>query len=181
MKTALASLAAFLAAATGAHFATLYLLPGHIMSTARGAMIERGLPLHTFVHSPRVTPETQTIVRPAPDLAYAICLIDVSAGPVRVEAPRWNGYGSLSVFDARTDNVVVASLDNQANPDAGPVRLLLRRKGRDHDYRMDVPPEGEPVDLGSDEALVLIRRLAPTPEAFAAAEALMAQTLCSPL
>ncbi|HRK67250.1 MAG TPA: hypothetical protein PKY73_06825, partial [Hyphomonas sp.] len=70
MRIPFIGLITFLIGFAAAHFLTLNALPGRIMSKAREAMVERGLPLHHWQMSPRVTPETQTIVRPSPDLAY---------------------------------------------------------------------------------------------------------------
>jgi uncharacterized membrane protein len=126
--------------------------------------------------SPRVTPQTQTIVRPSPDLAYAICLIDVSNGPVTITVPTWPEYGSLSVFDAGTDNVYAGSLDARSPGAAGARTLVIALEGQDA-----AAPEGaDLVTLKKPEALALIRRLAPTQGLYDAAAALLPASTCGP-
>ncbi|MFN4024999.1 MAG: DUF1254 domain-containing protein [Hyphomonas sp.] len=177
-RPVLAGLAAFIAAFLLAHFLVLGALPGRIMSTVRGQMEERGLPLHHWQVSPRVTPETQTIVRPSPDLAYAICLIDVSAGPVELVVPAWPEYGSLSVFDAGTDNVYAGSLDARANGATGMRRVIV---GLESQELSRFGADADQVILRKPQALALIRRLAPSQAAWEAAAALIPASRCAPL
>lgn len=173
----LAGIAAFVAAFLIAHFLVLSALPGRIMSTVREQMEERGLPLHHWQMSPRVTPQTQTVVRPSPDLAYAICLIDLSGGPVELVVPAWPDYGSLSIFDADTDNVYAGSLDARAEDATGVRRVIVATP--DHDlYQYG---DADQVIVSKPEALALIRRLAPSQAAWEAAAALIPASRCAPL
>lgn len=174
----LAGIAAFVAAFLIAHFLVLGALPSRIMSTVRGQMEERGLPLHHWQMSPRVTPETQTVVRPSPDLAYAICLIDLSGGPVELVAPAWPDYGSLSIFDADTDNVYAGSLDARGDKATGMRRIIVGLARHELDrYGADA----EQVVLNKPQAIALIRRLAPSQAAWEAAAALIPASRCAPL
>ena len=86
-----------------------------IMAAAQDSMAERGVGMYRWVAAARMTPQSQTIVRPSPDLAYAICRFDVADGPVLLTAPVSDTYGSLSIFDARTNNVFVASLQKDSD------------------------------------------------------------------
>lgn len=170
-------LAAFAVTFLIAHFVVLSALPGKIMSTVRGQMVERGMPVHAWAMSPRVTPETQPVVRPSPDLAYAICLIDLSNGPVELSVPAWPEYGSLSIFEADTDNVYAGSLDARAEGTPGIRRVIVALEGQDlYQYG-----EAEQVILSKPEALALIRRLAPSQAAYEAAAALIPASRCAPL
>lgn len=177
-RPVLAGVAAFLAAFLMAHFLVLGALPARIMSTARGQMEERGLPLHHWQMSPRVTPETQTIVRPSPDLAYTICLIDVSAGPVELAVPVWPDYGSLSIFDADTDNVYAGSLDARIEGAPELRRVIVGLESQEL-YRYGA--DAEQVILRKPQALALIRRLAPDQAAWTAAAALAPESRCGPV
>lgn len=178
MRYLLAGLAAFVAAFLIAHFLVLGALPGRIMSTVRERMADGGVPLHHWQMSPRVTPQTQTIVRPSPDLAYAICLIDVSEGPVELVVPAWPEYGSLSIFDADTDNVYAGSLDARANGATGMRRVIV---GLDSQELYRYGADGEQVILRKPKAIALIRRLAPSQAAWEAAAALIPASRCAPL
>lgn len=177
MRAFFTGLAAFAVTFLIAHFVVLSALPGKIMSTVRGQMVERGMPVHAWAMSPRVTPETQPVVRPSPDLAYAICLIDLSKGPVELSVPAWPEYGSLSVFEADTDNVYAGSLDARADGTPGIRRVIVALEGQDlYQYG-----EAEQVILKKPEALALIRRLAPSHAAYEAAAALIPASRCAPL
>jgi len=176
MRLPVTGLVAFIAGFAAVHFAVLIALPDYIMSTARERMTGSGIALHTWRTSPRVTPQTQTIVRPSPDLAYALCLIDASGGPVTVSVPTWPEYGSLSIFDASTDNVYAGSLDARL-PGAPGVRKII----------VALPDQDVPAEDGVDivrvrkpEALALIRRLAPSQGLYDAAAALVPISTCGP-
>ena len=102
------------------------------------------------------------MVRPSPDLAYSSCAFDLSGGPLLIEAaPSPNqGYVSLSVFAANTDNIAV--FDSAQSPQG--MRFGLAREGQ-------VVPQGERVVISpSDRGIVLDRRLAPSAELFAAVD-----------
>jgi uncharacterized membrane protein len=167
---------AFFAGLVAVHFAVLNALPGYIMGKARSRFLDAGLPAHRWQMSPRVTPQTQTIVRPAPDLAYAICLVDLSGGPVTLSVPTWPEYGSLSVFDAHTDNVYAGSLD--ARLPGAPGRLTIMVAMPDQTV---TAAEGETIVRVKDpEALALVRRLAPSQGLYDAAAALVPISTCGP-
>lgn len=177
MRLPIYGLIAFLAGLVAAHFIVLNALPGRIMAKARGAMVERGLPQHHWQMSPRVTPESQTIVRASPDLAYSICLIDLSEGPVAVSVPTWPEYGSLSVFDARTDNVYAGSLDARLPGAPGARRIVVALPGQD----VTAEDGAEIVRVKKPQALALIRRLAPSQGLYDAAAVLVPASTCGPV
>lgn len=158
----------FLASLGSAHFATLHLIPSIIMERAQATMEDRGIPMYQWVASPRQTPETQTVVRPSPDLSYAVCRFDVRDGPVLISAPGWAGYGSLSIFDERTNNVFVASLDGQG---AQVMALNWRSKGQQ-------TAGAQPIFMSNGRGLALIRRLAPDPDTHTEATNLVADAKC---
>lgn len=176
MRIPVIGLGAFVIGFVAVHFIVLNALPGRIMSTARDR-IGGQVPLHTWQMSARITPQTQTIVRPSPDLAYAICVIDLSTGPVEIAVPTWPEYGSLSIFDAHTDNVYAGSLDARAPDAPGYRRILVAMEGQDTDTG-DIT---DIVTVGSPEALALIRRLAPTQGLYDAAAALVPASTCGPI
>ena len=177
MKGFLTGLAAFLITGALVHFVVLNALPGKIMTKVRDRMMEGGLTENAWRMSPRTSPETQTVVRPAPDLAYTICLINLSGGPVELTAPTWPDYGSLSVFAATTDNVYAGSLDARASGTPIVRRVIVAMDGQ------AVPEMGsaDVVRVKQPEALALIRRLAATQDAYDAAAALVPDSSCKPL
>jgi uncharacterized membrane protein len=165
------SLVLFAVVAFGSHYVTVRAIPGFIMSKAQNMLESQGAAQYQWVASPRQTPQTQRIVRPSPDLSYAICRFDVSDGPVLISAPGWDGYGSLSIFDDQTNNVFVANLDGE---DASVVLLNWRDKG----ISMDKLPEGTQSVFLKDTGIAVIRRLAPIDEDHAASADLVSQARC---
>ncbi|MBU1286479.1 MAG: DUF1254 domain-containing protein [Alphaproteobacteria bacterium] len=177
MRGFLVGLGAFVVTFALAHFVVLNAVPGKIMSKVRERMMANGLPMQQWQMTPRVSPENQRVVRPAPDLAYAICVIDLTDGPVELDVPSWNAYGSLSVFSARTDNVYAGSLDARAAGTPAMRRVVVATSKQD----VSASGDAEIVRVEQPEALALVRRLAPTQEAYDAAAALMPESLCKPL
>lgn len=161
----------FAASAFGAHYFTIRVVPGFIMNKVQSTFEAQGLPLNHFVASPRQTPETQRVVRPSPDLSYAVCRFDVSDGPVVISAPAWDGYGSLSIFDGQTNNVFVASLDGQA------ASVVLHNATMPVDYSGDMTSSNSAVQI-EGAGIALIRRLAPTDEAHQTSADLVREARC---
>lgn len=148
------------------HVAVLWAAPGIIMDRAMAAMKERGIPTHSFRLAPRMTPQTQTVVRPSPDLAYSLCLFDFTRGNevVRIAAAAHAGYASVSLYDARTDNFAT-----------------LRDEGEGIDAVL-LPP-GAPARPGaivapSETGVILIRRLAPSEQAYRQVAQIAVQDRC---
>ena len=163
----------FAVSALIAHVFLLLGLPSSIMSKAREALMARGIVVHEWSASPQMTPETQTIVRPSPDLAYAICLFDVTAGPIEISAPAWDGYASLALFDRKTNNVFTTSLDSEIEAPRGVIVA-----GKD---ALIVPDAYDlPVVTLEGEGIALVRRLAPGTDLYERAQALVPQSTCGP-
>ncbi len=146
-----------LACAAAAHALTLHFAPSIIMSRAMDVLAERGVALHAFTPTPRVTPQTQQVVRSSPDLYYALCRYDLSDPETRLTVAMgpWPDYQSLAFFDARTDNFAT-----------------LRGTGKAVSVRLLPPgsaPEAAAIVSPSAEGVILIRRLAPDAARFAAA------------
>lgn len=167
---ALLTLVVLLASIAAGHAAVLHLAPSFIMGRAMAAMEQRGIPTHAFRLAPRMTPQTQTVVRPSPDLAYSLCLFDFSDGveAVEIEAAAWGDYASVSLFDERTDN-------------------FARQRGNGERIALRLLPPGSPeaksradgiVVAPSHSGIVLIRRLAPTKQAYREIEKIAVQDEC---
>lgn len=166
MKPWFGPLAVLLACAVAAHFAVLQFAPGLIMSRALDELARRGVALHDFTAPQRITPQTQTVVRPSPDLFYALCRYDLNNPGMElvVRMAEWPDYQSLSFFDSGTDNF--ASL--RGTDKAVTVRLLAPGSA---------PQEGAIISP-SAKGVILIRRLAPDALSFAAAAETSAQDHC---
>lgn len=173
MNAALKYTLAFALAAGAGHLATIMAAPRAIMHAALGKLSNDGAAINRFVFGDRVTRQSRNVVRPSPDLAYASCVYDLSGGPLLVTAapsPE-GGYVSISVFDARTDNIAV--FDSSQHPQG--IRFVLAREGQ-------AVPDGERIVRAQyDDGVILDRRLAPTAEMFAAADQARRMDSCAPL
>lgn len=117
-----------------------------------------------FAISPRVTPESQRVVRSSPDMLYALCVMDLTQGDWEVVTHPWPGYGSVSIFAANTDNIETRSLGPGVE-----AAVTITIGGPD----ADLSPPGS-------QAMVLVRRLAPTAELYATARDVASQDACRP-
>jgi uncharacterized membrane protein len=153
----LGPLGALLVCAAGVHALTLHFAPEVIMARAMAGLAERGVALHRFTVPQRVTPQTQNIVRSSPDLYYALCRYDLSNPGMQLtlQLGDWPDYQSLSLFDARTDNFATLRGVGKA------VTLTLLPPGSASQPGAIVSP--------TDKGVILIRRLAPSAERYAAA------------
>jgi uncharacterized membrane protein len=163
---------AFAGALAVGHVATIVAAPWAIMHKAMEKLGQGGPP-NQFHFGGRTNSHARAVVRPSPDLAYASCIYDLSAGPVAVSAAptQGGGYVSLSVFDGRTDNIAV--FDSLTHP-AG-IAFVLAMPGQ------AVPNGAEIVRSRSARGIILDRRQAPTAEAFAVADAARRADRCAPL
>lgn len=171
-------LVAAIVAALAAHLVVIGLIPRVIMSVAMERIADRSGGWNRLLHAPRVTAQGQEIVRSSPDLAYSSCALDLTRGPVRLEIHPSGGYASIAIYGANTDTRFV--LNDRQMPEAGragaqPVRLLVVGPRSPVAAR----PGEITVSVPSTQALVLVRRLAATPEAFARIEAVRRQDSCA--
>ncbi len=157
MRRWLGPIAVLLVAAAATHAAALHFAPAFIMSRAMDALAARGVALHRFTTPARISPQTQTVVRSSPDLYYALCRYDLSNPGMQLDVRMgdWPDYQSLSFFAAQTDNFATIRGTGRAVA----VRLL---------------PPGSATETGAivsptAKGVILIRRLAPSAERFAAA------------
>lgn len=162
----LGPLAALILTAIGAHWATLAFAPSVIMDRALDALADRGIALHAFTAPTRITPQTQAVVRSSPDLFYSLCRYDLSQPGSRLEVTmaQWPDYQSLSFFDAETNNF-----------------LTYRGTGERIAVSIAAPGTAEAQTIASPttRGVVLIRRLAPTQEAFEVAKTISVGDACT--
>lgn len=157
--------------AVAAHAAVVLATPRVIMRVAEGRIADQAGSDNRWLHAPRATPQNQQVVRSSPDLAYSACAWDVSAGPVLITAPGWDDYWSLTVYDSRTDNVLVR---NDRTSAAGASILLVPSGG----WFGDVPDSAEVVRAPSTRGVALLRYLAPTDESFREADRVRSAAVC---
>jgi uncharacterized membrane protein len=152
------------------HVVAVLALPNVIMNIAMTRIATTAGGVNKIVHNPRVTPKNQAIVRSSPDLAYSLCVLDLSKGPVRINLGKSADYVSAAFYGANTDNVFTLK-DDRFGPEGA--RIIVAVKGG------AVPQTGEVlVELPSEKGLLLVRRLAPNAETFARIDAERAGDRC---
>lgn len=165
-----------LALATIFHAAAIWLLPSGIVALFTARSTERFGINHVATQG-LPTDQSRSVVRPSPDLLYAVCLYDVSDHPLILESDLPDNYWSLSLFAANSDNFFAVN-DRQVQ---GPhPRYLLAR---------DAKPSGLPPDLAglpviqapSKTGVVLFRNLVLDPKAIEAAEVAQKSAKCTPV
>jgi len=164
-------LAATLATALLVHFGTLYALPRLVM---RRALRTVGEP-NSMHFGTRPTAASRVVVRPSPDILYAICPFDLSSGPLRVIASvPHSTYWSVSAFDAATNNFFVRN-DREVTGDS--IELLLVRRGQT--LRLsDNALQRVMVFAPSKRGLLLFRTVIDDDRHLSALEALQRQDRC---
>lgn len=110
-----------LALAAGLHVLIVWLIP-HAITLAFVRGVSKQVGYNTVLRPPLPTHQSRSVVAPSPDLLYAVCVFDVSAGPVRISARRPPGYWSLSLYDRNSDNFFGIN-DNEIKGDT--VELIL--------------------------------------------------------
>ncbi len=151
-----------------AHIAAVHAAPRLLMQVAIERLSAAGF--NRWQIADRVTPASRQIVRPSPDFAYSACVFDLNEGPVILTAAPWNSYWSLSLYAANSDNFFVID-DREAQYGA---EITLVQRGRPH-------PEGasQVVESPSRRGVALIRRLAPSPDTYAAAAEVARGDMCT--
>lgn len=172
IRQALVFLGMMLVFAAAFHGAAIVAAPSVVMGVAMDRVGQRGVAVNQWHWRDRVTPAMRDIVQPSPDLAYGACAYDLQQGPVRIRVMPGAGYVGLSLYADNTDNFFTV---NDRVMQAQPYEIALVARGSS-------PPQGavNVVESPTRRGLALERRLAPTPEAFAAADAARRGGVCEP-
>lgn len=157
------------------HAVALYALPRVIMGVAL-TKIGQGGADNAFLHPPLPTSDDRGVVRPSPDLAYSICIVDVSKGPVHIEVPLTAPYTSVAFYASNTDNYFAV---NDRETDGKPLDIILLAKGQPAPASM--PASATRVEAPGGESLVLVRRVVEAAEDFAAIDEIRQSSVCAPL
>ncbi|WP_300538699.1 DUF1254 domain-containing protein [Sphingosinicella sp.] len=147
-----------------AYVAAMWATPHVIMAKAMEKLGAGSI--NVMRHQGLPNAESRFVVRPSPDLAYSICVFDLSKGPVAIDAfvpPQ--RYWSLSVFDANTDNIFSVN-DRTAT---GRYALTLSKDGA-----------GGSLAVPGGKGIALIRILVTDAEDLAAIDTLRRRSTCAP-
>lgn len=155
--------------AVATHFAAVYAMPRLAMHKAMATIGRDGARLHQWIHTRRTSPQARTIVRPSPDLAYSVCVFDLSRGDVRLRVHPSPGYWSLSLYAADSDNVGV--WNDETEPQG--VDVVLTRE------RTPDAGGGSAFAFPTARGIAVVRRLAQTDAAWATVAAAREHDLCT--
>ncbi len=178
MNRKLQWLAAVAVLAVVFHFAIVWAVPRVIMSAAMTKIGGEGA-LNTFSHPPRATDTARAVVRPSPDLAYSICILDLSAGPVRIEVPASAPYTSLALYSSVTDNYFVRNnREDEGLRDGETIGLVVTGPGDEAPAEL---PEGfAAVASPTAKGLALVRRVIENDEAMPRLDEIRSHSVCAP-
>lgn len=165
--------AAALAAAFTVHFAAVGAGPRVIMGIAMSRIAGEEGP-NLMKDAPPATAEARTVVRPSPDLAYSACVLDLTAGPVRLTVAKSAPYTSLSLFAANTDNYFVED-DRQRS---GEIELIV--VGPDSRVPPRLPDGARVVEAPTARGMALVRRVIEDEASFLSIEAARKRSFCVP-
>lgn len=168
-----AAIAGVLLIALVVHLLVVAASPRVAMSVAAHRIEDRAGGANSWLHADRVTPTTQEVVRSSPDLAYSACVWDLSEGPIRISAPAWDDYYSLSLYDEASVNFFVAN-----DRDAGDRGVDVVLATADQAERLGPAGDAHTVIAPSRTGIALLRYLAPTATAFERADSLRRSAMC---
>ncbi|MCI5045317.1 MAG: DUF1254 domain-containing protein [Aquisalinus sp.] len=110
-----------------------------------------------FGHSDPIKADNQRVVRPSPDLAYSICLYDLTDGAVVVTVPKASNYLSVALYDMGTNNFFHIN-DGEMTKDLTKIMILPEQsasvQASQSDYEVD-----SFAFSPTKEGLVLVRRV----------------------
>jgi len=164
-------IAATLVVAALVHTATVRALPSVLMARAL-ARVGASNVMH---YSGPANASSRSLVRPNPDMLYAVCRFDLSTGPVRLTAHvAHSTYWSVSAYDAATNNFFVRN-DRQIGGDS--IEIVALRRG------MKLPPLGAATERAiliapTERGLFMVRLLIDDDAHLAALQAIQHQATC---
>ncbi len=160
-------IAAVLLAVAG-YYATLALTPQLLMRAAWNRVASAGT--NSFTFPTLATDQSRAIVRPSPDLGYAICPFRLGDTPLLVEVPPVpSAYWSLSVFDAETN---VAFVKNNGDANGGTIKLAIALPA------VPSPAGYERVVVNAPRGIALVRILVEDRATFPAIDAARQKASC---
>jgi uncharacterized membrane protein len=123
------------------------------------------------------TDKSRDVVKPSPDLLYALCVYDLSVGPVRISAKPSQGYWSIALYARNSDNFFHLN-DREVTGDR--VELILS-DARDSVALRARYPDATHVHPASAVGLMLARSLVLDANDIKAVIDARSSTRCTPL
>jgi uncharacterized membrane protein len=158
------------------HVLVIWLIPRAITAVSlRRIAAQAGY--NEVVLPPLPTEKSRDVVKPSPDLLYALCIFDISAGPVRISARPSPGYWSIALYARNSDNFFHL---NDLEVKGGRVELILSEAGRSAELKARYP-DAILVQPASTVGLMLTRSLVLDPDDIKTVIDARSSTRCAPL
>jgi len=165
-----------LALAVALHVLVVWLIPRAITAVfLRRIAAQAGY--NQVVLPPLPTEKSRDVVKPSPDLLYALCIFDISAGPVRISALPSPGYWSIALYARNSDNFFHLN-DLEVKGDR--VELILSAAGQNAELKARYP-DAIVVHPASTVGLMLTRSLVLDPDNIKTVIEARSSTHCAPL
>jgi uncharacterized membrane protein len=162
--------------ATALHVLVIWLIPRALTAVfLRRTAAQAGY--NQVVLPPLPTEKSRDVVKPSPDLLYALCIFDISAGPVRISARPSPGYWSIALYARNSDNFFHL---NDLQLKGGRVELILSDVGQAAELKARYP-DAILVHTTSTVGLMLTRSLVLDPDNLKAVIDARSSTHCAPL
>ena len=155
------------------HVAIVKLIPIAITSTFMSRVVGQ-FGVNRILANPLPTDKARAVVKPSPDLLYATCIYDVSAGPVRVSITPPSTYWSLSLFERNSDNFFKLSA---ADVKGGSAELIVGQSA-DADRAKAAFPSSVFVAAPGSRGVMLARLLVLDPSHMVAERAAQQSVRC---
>ncbi len=170
MKSFVNALIYMIAIAFLTHGLLVMATPRLIMRVALFGM-NRVAGTNAMYHAPLPNADSRSVVRPSPDIAYSVCVFDLSQGPVSIQAPVGDSYTSLAVYAANTDNIFAIS-------DSDVTDGVLRVRIVEEDASENGAPDTHVVRSPTARGIVMLRAVVTDPSHFQALDGLRRTATC---
>lgn len=158
------------------HLLTIWLVPRAITTLfLRKVATQAGY--NHIVLPPLPTDKSREVVKPSPDLLYAVCVFDLGGGPVRLSAKVPESYWSLALYGRNSDNFFRL---NGRDAKSGTVEVILASEAA-HPAIRSRHPDAIIVTPPDATGLVLTRSLVTGSGGLQKAAEARSQTQCEPL
>lgn len=174
MKRVILFVVATMLLAAAVHVATVWALPRFIMSKAM-EKIGGHVGVNELVNQAPPTDKSRAVVRPSPDLAYSICVLDLSKTPVRITVPLTAPYTSVALYGSNTDNYFVRN-----DREAGGKDLDVVVVGPGMAKSASVPAGVSVIEAPSARGIMLVRRVVESEAALPALDEIRKKGSCAP-
>jgi uncharacterized membrane protein len=162
--------------AVALHVLVIWLIPRAITAVfLRRTAAQAGY--NQVILPPLSTEKSRNVVKPSPDLLYALCIFDIRTGPVRISARPSPGYWSIALYARNSDNFFHL---NDLEMKSDRVELILSAADQGAGLKARYP-DAILVHPASTVGLMLTRSLVLDPDNINTVIEARSSTHCAPL